>query len=96
MLLSARQRPHPTTTKVSRRRSRDPLRSKQLVTSTRARLPRTALNRNAVVTAAAVFSGASATRASEAHLIGAQLHNKFFAIIAIEHIPSCKLESAFL
>src|SRR6266545_2361996 len=28
--------------------------------------------------------------------IGAQLHNKFFAIIAIAHILSCKLESAFL
>src|SRR5882724_6345243 len=28
--------------------------------------------------------------------IGAQLHNRFFAIIAIAHILSCKLESAFL
>src|SRR2546427_12670865 len=28
--------------------------------------------------------------------IGAQLHNNFFAIIAIAHILSCKLESAFL
>src|SRR5438067_11336778 len=28
--------------------------------------------------------------------IRAQLHNKFFAIIAIAHILSCKLESAFL
>ena len=28
--------------------------------------------------------------------IWAQLHNKFFAIIAIAHILSCKLESAFL
>ena len=28
--------------------------------------------------------------------IGAQLHNKFFTIIAIAHILSCKLESAFL
>jgi hypothetical protein len=28
--------------------------------------------------------------------IGAQLHNKFFAIIANAHILSCKLESAFL
>ena len=28
--------------------------------------------------------------------IGTQLHNKFFAFIAIAHILSCKLESAFL
>jgi hypothetical protein len=29
-------------------------------------------------------------------MIGAQLHNKFFAIIANAHILLCKLESAFL